>query len=253
MEGFRGEPRTKTFFPVEKGFKYKPTVVNNVETFCAAARIIEMGGPAYREMGTALSSGSKLFSVSGDCDKPGVYEIMWGTSIRKLLELCGARDTKFIQWSGPSGTLLSEQDFDLQINNEDMLCGGAVTIFNSTRNIVDVVRNYNTFFINESCGLCTPCRAGNYLIGKKLKRLKKGKGANSDLEDLKKWSEIIKKTSRCGLGKTSCNTVLDMLDKFNEEVNELIHDNGLELEHEFDVNDYTHDYSDFALKMNSNG
>lgn len=253
MEGMRGEPRTKIFFPVEKGFKLKPTVVNNVETFCAAARIIEIGGPAYREMGTALSTGSKLFSVSGDCEKPGIYEIMWGTKISKLLELSGAEDTKFVQWSGPSGTLLSKDDFDRQINNEDMLCGGAVTIFNSSRNVLDIVRNYNTFFINESCGLCTPCRAGNYLIGKKLKRISKGKGAYSDVAELAQWSQIIKKTSRCGLGKTSCNSIINMLEKFNDEVEGLLHDNGIALEHEFNVNDYTHDYLDFALKMNKNG
>ena len=252
MEGMRGEPRTKTFFPVEKGFRYKPTVVNNVETFCAAARIIEMGGPAYRQMGTALSSGTKLFSVSGDCEKPGIYEIMWGTKISKLLELCGAKDTKFIQWSGPSGTLLSQEDFGKEINNQDMLCGGAVTIFDSRRDIIDVIRTFNSFFIEESCGLCTPCRAGNFLIGKKLKRIKKGKGAYNDLDDLLKWCEIIKKTSRCGLGKTSCNAIIDMLNKFGDEVEVLINDNGIELEHEFDINDYTNDYSDFAIKMNSN-
>lgn len=253
MEGKRGEPRTKTFFPVEKGFRYKPTVVNNVETLCAAARIIEIGGPVYREMGTEHSSGSKLFSVSGDCDKPGIYELEWGAKISDLLALCGARETKFIQWSGPSGTLLSKDDFELEINNEDMLCGGAVTIFDSSREVIEVIRNYNNFFVNESCGLCTPCRAGNYLISKKLKRIKKGKGDYEDLEELLKWSKIIQKTSRCGLGKTSCNAVIHMLEKFSDEVETLINDNGLELEHEFDVNEYTHDYSDFAKKMNHHG
>lgn len=253
LEGMRGEPRTKIFFPVEKGFNYKPTVVNNVETFCAAARIIDMGGPAYREMGTALSTGSKLFSVSGDCSKPGIYEIMWGTKVSKLLELCGAEDTKFVQWSGPSGTLLNQSDFDRQINNEDMLCGGAVTIFNSSRRVIDVMRNYTSFFIEESCGLCTPCRAGNYLLGKKIKRIRKGKGAYSDLDDLRKWSQIIKKTSRCGLGKTSTNFIIHALEKFPEEIEAELNDNGIELEHEFDINDYTQDYADFAHKMNNHG
>lgn len=254
MEGMRGEPRTKTFFPVEKGYRYKPTVVNNVETFCAAARVIEIGAPTYREMGTEHSSGTKLFSVSGDCEKPGIYELMWGTTVRELLMLCGAHDPKFIQWSGPSGTLLSEEDFDLPINNEDMLCGGAVTIFNSSRNVLEVVRNYNAFFVNESCGLCTPCRAGNYLMSKKLKRIAKGnKGTKQDLDELLEWSHIIKKTSRCGLGKTSCNSIINMMEKFRHELTPLVKDNGKALELDFDVNDYTHDYADFALKMNNHG
>jgi [NiFe] hydrogenase diaphorase moiety large subunit len=148
---------------------------------------------------------------------------------------------------------LSADDFELEINNEDMLCGGAVTIFNASREVLEVIRNYNNFFVSESCGLCTPCRAGNYLISKKLKRIKKGKGDYEDLEELLQWSKIIQKTSRCGLGKTSCNAVIQMLEKFSGEVERLIHDNGLELEHEFDVNEYTHDYSDFALKMNHHG
>ena len=253
MEGMRGEPRTKTFFPVEKGLNYKPTVVNNVETFCAAARIIEMGGPAYREMGTERSSGSKLFSVSGDCDKPGIYEIMWGTKVSELLAYAGAQDTKFVQWSGPSGTLLAPDDFDREINNEDMLCGGAVTIFNSSRSIVDVMRNFSRFFIDESCGLCTPCRAGNYLVGKKIKRIRKLKGDYNDVDELRNWAQIIKKTSRCGLGKTSTNFILDALEKFPEEIEELIHDNGNEMEREFNVDEFTHDYADFAQKMNTDG
>jgi [NiFe] hydrogenase diaphorase moiety large subunit len=118
---------------------------------------------------------------------------------------------------------------------------------------MDVMTNYSRFFINESCGLCTPCRAGNYLIGKKIRRIRRRKAAQIELQELRDWAQIIKKTSRCGLGKTSTNFILNALDKFPQAFEELINDNGNELEEVFNVNEFTHDYADFAEKMNSNG
>ena len=252
MEGKRGEPRTRTFFPGEKGFMYQPTLVNNVETYCAAARIMEVGAHVFKSMGTEKSTGSKLFSVAGDCEKPGIYELEWGMKVSDLLVLCGARNPQFVQWSGPSGTLLSKEEFNNEINNEDMLCGGAVTIFNEDRDLLEVMANFNQFFIDESCGLCTPCRAGNYLSGKRIERIMMGKGREEDLADLVKWGDIIKKTSRCGLGKTSSNFILDAFKKFPEQMHDYIYDKD-SMEKEFSIDDYVLDYSDYATKMNSDG
>jgi [NiFe] hydrogenase diaphorase moiety large subunit len=252
LEGKRGEPRTRTFFPGTKGFMYQPTLVNNVETFCAAARIMQMGAEVFKQMGTAFSTGSKLFSVSGDCDKPGIYELEWGMKVSDLLLLCGAKDTQFVQWSGPSGTLLSKDEFNNEINNEDMLCGGAVTIFNESRDLLQVMANFNQFFIDESCGLCTPCRAGNYLSGKRIERIMEGKGRETDFADLMKWGDIIKNTSRCGLGKTSTNFILDAFKKFPMKMQSYIYDMD-SMEKEFNIEDYVLDYSTYVNKMNSDG
>ena len=253
MEGKRGEPRTKTFFPVEKGFLYMPTIVNNVETYCAAARIIEMGAPAFKALGTAQSTGAKLLSISGDCKKPGIYEIEWGMKVNELLDLCGAEDTHFIQWSGPSGTLLSREDFNREISYEDLICGGSIMIFNSSRNLWDLIKNFSNFFIAESCGLCTPCRAGNYLVGKRLDKIKNGEGMKDDFVELRKWANIIKNTSRCGLGKSSNNFILDAIEKFPEIMESNISETENKLEKKFDLEESILDYADYAIKINKHG
>jgi len=253
MEGKRGEPRTKTFFPVEKGFLYMPTIVNNVETYCAAARIIEMGAPAFKELGTEQSTGAKLLSISGDCEKPGIYEIEWGMKVNELLGLCGAKDTKFIQWSGPSGTLLSSEDFNREISYEDLICGGSIMIFNSTRDMWDLIKNFSNFFIEESCGLCTPCRAGNYLVGKRLEKIRNGGGMQDDFIELRKWADIIKNTSRCGLGKTSNNFILDAIEKFPEVMELNISETDNKLEKKFNLEESILDYADYATKINKHG
>jgi [NiFe] hydrogenase diaphorase moiety large subunit len=216
LEGKRGGPRTKVFFPVEKGFLEKPTIVNNVETFSAAARIIELGSECYTTKGTEKTKGTKLLSISGDCEKPGIYEIEWGMTIKEMLDLCGAKDTNFIQFSGPSGTVLNKKDFDRVIASEDLICGGSVMIFNSKVKVFDILKNFSNFFIAESCGLCTPCRAGNYLIGERLKRIMKGEATMEEIQEIKSWGKVLKDTSRCGLGKTSTNFITDAIDKFPE-------------------------------------
>ena len=249
LEGKRGEPRTKIYFPVEKGFQNKPTVVNNVETFCAAARIMEMGAPDYRALGTSKTSGTKLLSISGDCAKPGIYEIEWGMTISEMLDLCGAKKPHFIQFSGPSGTVLSaSKDRNRQICREDVMCGGSVMIFNDKRDIFKILTNFSKFFINESCGLCTPCRAGNYLVGRKLEKIDNGMATGQDIAEIKNWSKIIQATSRCGLGKTSTNFILSSYDKFPEVFDEKTNSRS-EAEKEFNTEDYIHDYIDFVNKQ----
>lgn len=251
LEGKRGEPRTKTFFPVEKGFRYKPTIVNNVETFCAAARIMDLGAPAFRDLGTEKTCGAKLLSVGGDCDNPGIYEIEWGMTVQELLDECGAKDTQFVQMSGPSGVLLSKSEFDLPIGREGVMCGGSVMIFNSSRDIWDVMINFTDFFIAESCGLCTPCRAGNFQVRKLLKKIRKGKNRVHGQESLRQWAKLINATSRCGLGKTSNNFLLDVLDKFPEAIKPK--KPVKEGEAEFDLEESLIDYSEYVSKVEGNG
>ena len=231
MEGKRGEPRTKWFFPVEKGYLQQPTIVNNVETFCAVAQILNLGIDKYLKLGIPGSPGTKVISVSGDCAKPGIYEIEWGMTLAELLELSGAQDPYFIQVSGPSGESVSMNEKFRRISmldlmqTKDIRCGGSLMIFSSKRDIVKILINFAEFFKHESCGICTPCRAGNFIIQRKLDRLDHGLAVRDDLTDLKSWSEIMRKTSRCGLGKTAPNALIFSLNKFGEYFNERLDQN----------------------------
>lgn len=222
LEGKRGEPRTKWFFPVEKGYLQQPTIINNVETFCAAARILETGAADYIKLGMPGSPGTKLISVSGDCKYPGIYEIEWGMTVAELLEISGADDPYYIQVSGPSGECISIKEKYRRISMLDLLarkdirCGGSFMIFNKQRDIVKILLNFSSFFKHESCGICTPCRAGNFIIQRKLERLDNGLANKNDLEELINWGTIMKNTSRCGLGKTAANSLINAMDKFQD-------------------------------------
>jgi [NiFe] hydrogenase diaphorase moiety large subunit len=251
LEGKRGEPRTKWFFPVEKGYLQRPTVVNNVETFCAAARILQQGVEHWLRYGMPDSPGTKLISVSGDCRKPGLYEIEWGMTLGELLEACEAEDPWFIQESGPSGTVLraeeSKRPFGLfaDIIHQHIRCGGALTVFNSRRDILDILLNYAAFYKHESCGICTPCRAGNFIIERKLEKLHHGLGSVRDVEDLKQWGLLMRHTSRCGLGKTATNSLVNALDKFPEYFAERIDPNPDALSQRFDLEAALRDYEQY--------
>ncbi|MEO1260962.1 MAG: NAD(P)H-dependent oxidoreductase subunit E [Bacteroidota bacterium] len=216
MEGKRGEPTDKISFPTERGFLGKPTIVNNVETFCAAARIIELGADFYLSTGTPDSPGTKLLSVSGDCHLPGIYEIEWGTRVYDILEMCGAENPYYIQVSGPSGECISPKEFDREISMADLKCGGSFMIFNEKRDVLKILQNFTDFFKHESCGVCTPCRAGNFIIQRKLEKVANGLAFRSDYDEIRQWGNIMTQASRCGLGKMATNALLMALDKFPE-------------------------------------
>lgn len=248
LEGERGGPRTKVYFPVEKGLFNKPTVVNNVETFCAVSNILDLGPKDFNRRGTEISKGTKLLSISGHCKKPGIYEIEWGVKIKDILAGCGAQDPYFIQVSGPSGKPIRATEVDRTICTEDILCGGSFMIFNSKTDVFDILRNFSKFFINESCGLCTPCRAGNFLVGQKLSRIRKGLEQEKVLSEIISWSQIIKAASRCGLGKTSTNFIIETIEKFPEVFEgKLLKDEG---QKEFNVTEATQAYLNYTNKIN---
>jgi [NiFe] hydrogenase diaphorase moiety large subunit len=216
-EGKRGTPRLKPPFPVQHGFLGKPTAVNNVETFAAVARIMEMGADWFASMGTTGSPGTRLLSVSGDCDRPGIHEIEWGVTLREVLEMVGARDPLAVQVSGPSGEMVSaDADADRRLGYNDISCNGSFMIFNAQRDILSVVKDFMQFFVDESCGICLPCRAGNVLLRDKVDLVLAGRAGGSDLNDMVRWGGIIARTSRCGLGATSPNPILTTLWKFPE-------------------------------------
>lgn len=241
LEGKRGEPRPKIFFPTQRGFLNKPTVVNNVETFCAAARILELGGNFFGSLGREKSTGNKLLSVSGDIERPGVYEIEWGMTMAELLERCGAEDPYYVQMSGPSGYCINADSFQRTISQQDLSCGGSIMIFNSRRNIIDILRNFADFFKVESCGICTPCRAGNFLVRRKLDKLVYGLAEERDIKQLESWGDMMHMTSRCGLGKMATSTLKSAIREFPKFFGQQIHQSdGLnrQIDHDALITEY---------------
>jgi [NiFe] hydrogenase diaphorase moiety large subunit len=215
-EGMRGDPKNRPPFPAQKGFLGCPTAVNNVETFCKVTRILEKGPGWFSEIGSEGSAGTKLLSISGDCHKPGVYEVPFGIKLREVLELCGADDVQAVQIGGPSGRLVGKDRMDDQICYDHLATGGSMMVFNSSRNIIQKVLHFMEFFEEESCGYCTPCRVGNVLLREKIEAIVNGKGEPADILYLKTLGETVKTCSRCGLGQTSPNPVLTSLESFQD-------------------------------------
>ncbi len=215
-EGKRGEPRDRPPFPVQLGYLNQPTAVNNVETLATAAQIIVNGSGWFSTLGALKSPGTKLLSVSGDCARPGIYEVEFGLSVQDLLDMVGAQGAMAVQVGGPSGTCLSPAGFQRKISFGDLATGGSIIVFGPGRDIFEVVESFMEFFVDESCGWCTPCRAGNVLLKKKFEKVARGRGTAQDLADLETWGKLIKATSRCGLGQTSPNPILTTLQNFPE-------------------------------------
>ncbi len=218
LEGNRGEPRNRPPFPVDTGFLGQPTVVNNVETFAAVTAILARGAEWFRSMGTAASAGFKLFSVSGDCERPGVYEFPLGTTIAELLERVGGTGAKAVQVGGASGTCVPASQFDRRIAFEDLATGGAIIVFAPGRDMLHVARNFMEFFVHESCGQCTPCRAGNAKLLEGIGMLERGECSTAYLQELLALCETMQVASKCGLGQSSPNAFVSIVRHFPDEI-----------------------------------
>lgn len=214
LEQKRGVPRVRPPFPVTHGYQGQPTVVDNVETLLAATHIALHGGQWFRDHGTEQSAGTKILSVSGDCTAPGIYEFPFDISLQTLLDACGGQDAQAVQVGGPSGTLVSREEFGRKLAFEDLATGGSVMIYGAQRDLLAVVRNFTHFFAHESCGFCTPCRVGTPLLRKYLDKIASGHGTAYDREEMARLGKLVKRRSHCGLGQTAANPLLDLLAKF---------------------------------------
>ncbi len=223
LEGNRGEPRNRPPYPVNTGYMGYPTIVNNVETLASVAHIAVKGGNWFKKFGTDKSTGSKLFSVSGDCDKPGVYELPWGTKINELLEIVEAKNTKAVQVGGASGMCIPKNQFHRILAYEDAATGGSIMIFNNSRNMIKILKNFMEFFIEESCGQCTPCRIGNHKLMEGIEKIERGDYTFSYIDNLKELGKTMQVASKCGLGQSSPNSFISILENFKEEI---FHTNG---------------------------
>ncbi|MEA1890823.1 MAG: NAD(P)H-dependent oxidoreductase subunit E [Pseudomonadota bacterium] len=214
LEGKRGIPRVRPPFPVTHGYLNKPTVVNNVETFIAAAKIAVLGADWFRSVGTEESAGSKLLSISGDVERPGIYEFPFGVTINEILDACGTENIQAVQVAGAAGATISPQEFNRTIAFEDISTAGSFMVFSGRRNLIDMVQNFAHFFCHESCGLCTPCRVGGTLMKDLVEKVIAGHATRYDLNEMRNIGQVMKQASHCGLGATAANHIFDTLEKF---------------------------------------
>ena len=228
IEGYRGMPRHRPPYPVQKGLWNKPTIINNVKTLASVPPILSNGAAWYRDIGTENSPGTAIFSIVGNVVHAGLVEIPMGVSLRSLIfDICGGipnkKKFKAVQIGGPSGGCLNEDfldtpiDFDSLTEAGAMMGSGGMVVMDEDTCMVEVARYFLDFTQKESCGKCTFCRIGTYHLLKILQRLTKGEGLDGDLELLKTLSRDIKAGSLCGLGKTAPNPVLTSLKYFREE------------------------------------
>ena len=212
IEGKRGEPRSKPPYPVEVGLFGKPTVVNNVETLANVIPILLNGGAAFARTGTEQSTGTRLFCLSGAVDRPGVYEVPFGTSLRSLLDLAGVQDFSALLLGGAAGTFIRPDEVDLLLSLEGAravnatLGSGVIMAFDRSVDLHDIVRRIAGFFRDESCGQCVPCRVGTVRQEEALHRLAHGKsigGVANELALLEEVGVAMRDASICGLGQTA--------------------------------------------------
>ncbi len=228
IEGYRGMPRHRPPYPVEKGLWGHPTVINNVKTLASVPPILENGATWFRGIGTENSPGTAIFSVVGNVVHAGLVEIPMGVTLRTLIfDICGGilnkKKFRAVQIGGPSGGCLPADfldtpiDFDSLTEAGAMMGSGGMVVLDEDTCMVDVARYFLDFTQKESCGKCTFCRIGTHHLLRILERLTKGEGQDKDLEQLESLSEDIKTGSLCGLGKTAPNPVLTSLKYFRDE------------------------------------
>lgn len=234
LEGKKGQPRFKPPFPASYGLYGKPTTINNTETFAAVPWIIRHGGEAYLQVGRPNNGGTKIFSISGDVERPGNYEIPLGTPFAKLLELAGGmRDGKKLKAVIPGGSsmpvlpadimMACDMDYDSIAKAGSMLGSGAVIVMDETRCMVRSLLRLSYFYYEESCGQCTPCREGTGWLWRMVDRIEKGEGT---LEDLKRLDEVagnIQGRTICALGDAAAMPVKAFLKHFRSEFEHHVH------------------------------
>lgn len=225
MEGERGEPRNKPPFPTTNGYMDQPTVINNVETLAHTFTIFKYGAKKFYDLGVQFSRGTKLFSVSGDTPKPGIYELELGMSLSDFVEEFGDGDTKAVQVGGASGFLVPRKRFNEtaigykgKLSGISLPTGGSMMLFNSTRSMFNLLDNYLDFFREESCGQCTPCRVGCQQLLMGIKAVKHGDKPAVYLDKLLRLAETMQLTSKCGLGQSVANSFSSIVENFREEM-----------------------------------
>jgi len=221
IEGKRGFPRIKPPFPTTHGLFGKPTVINNVETLCNVPLIVAKGSAEFRKIGTEKSPGPKLFCVSGDVERTGVYEVPFGVTLRELLEMAGGvkggKGLKSVLFGGAAGAFATSKHLDVKMTFEDLrdsglpLGSGVVMVFDETRDMRQVLKSLGHFFAHESCGKCYPCQMGTQRQREILNRIAGGNTMKDDLIRLQDVGWTMTDASLCGLGQTAASAVLSAI------------------------------------------
>ena len=228
IEGGGGRPKIKFKRTAESGLFGRPTLANNIESYCVVPTLFTEDAAEYLSYGTEKSRGTKVISLCGNVEKPGVYEIPFGTTLREIIYDIGGgikdgREFKFAQIGGASGPILPKSMLDIPYTYEDFkkedysIGSGAVLVADDTNSVADFMVTVQEFFVHESCGKCTPCREGTKIMLDVLERITQGQGKDGDIELLETLGETIKSTALCGLGQTAPNPVLSTLKHFRHE------------------------------------
>ncbi len=218
IEGKRGEVRYRPPFPTTAGLWGKPSVINNVETLMNIPSIILNGAQWFSQVGTERSKGTKVFSVSGDVAKPGVYELALGSKLRELvIDLAGGKTVKMVQVGGATGRIVPFANIDTPLAFETVLGAGAITVYDESRDTVDIVLRTLEFLNEESCGKCSPCREGTEAMVKILQKFADGRGVPKDTGLLEELSSTMMLASLCGLGQAAPFPVMDTLQHFRPD------------------------------------
>ncbi|HAK45544.1 MAG TPA: NADH-quinone oxidoreductase subunit NuoF [Spirochaeta sp.] len=235
IEGNRGMPTPKPPFPAVEGLWGKPTVINNVETWANIPMIILKGGEWFRGIGTERSSGTKVFALTGKINNSGLVEVPMGTTLREIVfdiggGITGGKKFKAVQTGGPSGGVLTADFLDTPIDFDEltavgsMMGSGGMIVMDEDDCMIDVVKFYQEFCVDESCGKCAPCRIGTRKLYDILSKISKGKGTHQDLENMETIGNAMKKAALCGLGQTAPNPILSTMKYFRNEYLEHIDD-----------------------------
>jgi [NiFe] hydrogenase diaphorase moiety large subunit len=211
LEGKRGTPRVRPPFPVQQGYMNKPTVVNNVETFFSVNYIAANGAASFNKVGTDQSMGTRLLSISGDCEVPGIYEYPFGVSLNQILQDCGGEHAQAVQMAGAAGHLVLAKDFDRVMSFEDLATGGSFMVIGPERNLLQVLDNFARFFEHESCGFCTPCRVGTRLVAEIIDGFSRGQGSQGSFNQLGAINDLMTHSCFCGLGCSAPTVFIDAM------------------------------------------
>jgi len=218
IEGKRGEVRYRPPFPPTRGLWGKPTIINNVETLMNIPQILLNGARWFNQMGTERSKGTKVFSVSGDVKKPGVYELVLGSLLGELVEdLAMAENVKMVQVGGATGRIIPYSMIDTPLSFETILGAGAITVFNESRDTIDIVHKTLEFLAEECCGKCAPGREGTEALVEILGRFSRGEGETRDITVVEQLSQAMMLSSLCGLGQAAPTSVMDTLQYFRDD------------------------------------
>ncbi len=189
-----------------------------METFAWVTCVLAKGAEWFRNVGTAKSTGRKLFSVSGDCARPGVYEFPMGITVAELMKEVGGEKAKAVQIGGAAGRCVPAARFDRTIANEDKATGGSVIVIGQQRDLLRVSQNFLEFFLEESCGQCTPCREGIPRLLEGVELLQQGRCSMDYLRELCNLGETMQQASKCGLGQSAPNSLLSVVEHFPDEI-----------------------------------